>query len=351
MIALIMAGGFGTRFWPQSRADMPKQFLKVVGDKSMLQLTVERLEPLIPLQKIYIVTAASQVPLVKEHLPLLPIQNIIIEPFGMNTAPCIALSAQYLRRLYPDDTAMIVLPADHVIKDTTAFLTSLSKAELAAGEGNLVTFGIVPEYPATGYGYIEAGTESSEGVYSVVRFKEKPDYETALGFLSSGNFFWNSGMFAWQLGTISTAFKELMPALDELLGQIGAKWENEGDASNIDEIYAKMPRTPIDIGIMEAASNRVLIPVQLGWSDVGSWKALADLSVADSDGNSFMQSGIAFASTDNYIYSNKFTALIGVDNLCVIETPDAILVCAKDRAEEVKKVVDYLKAKGETELL
>ncbi|HRY83076.1 MAG TPA: mannose-1-phosphate guanylyltransferase [Candidatus Cloacimonadota bacterium] len=351
MIALIMAGGFGTRFWPSSRADLPKQFLKVVGDKSMLQLTVERLEPLIPLQKIYIVTAASQVPLVKEHLPLLPRQNIIIEPFGMNTAPCIGLSAGYLKRLYPTETAMIVLPADHVIKDTAAFLSSLKEAERAALEGNLVTFGIIPEYPATGYGYIEAGEELQEGVRKVLRFKEKPDYDTALGFLSSGNFFWNSGMFAWQIGTICSAFKDLMPDLDQLLEQIGAKWESEGSAANIDDIYAQMPRVPIDIGILEAATNRVLIPVQLGWSDVGSWKALADLSVSDAEGNSFMQSGIAFASSDNYVYSNKFTALIGVDKLCVIETPDAILVCTKDRAEEVKKVVDYLKAKGDSTLL
>lgn len=351
MIALIMAGGFGTRFWPQSRADMPKQFLKVVGDRSMLQLTVERLEPLIPLHKIYIVTAASQVPLVREHLPGLPLQNIIIEPFGMNTAPCIALSMEYLKRLYPDNTAMIVLPADHVIKDTTAFLNSLAKAETAAAEGDLVTFGIVPEYPATGYGYIEAGKELSPGIHEVLRFKEKPDYDTALGFLSSGNFFWNSGMFAWQLGTIAAAFKTLMPEVNELLEQIRAIWDSSGTTSGIAEIYAGMPRVPIDIGIMEASSNRVLIPVQLGWSDVGSWKALAELSGSDADGNSFMASGIAFASKDNYVYSNKFTALIGVDNLCVIETPDAILVCAKDRAEEVKKVVDHLKAKGEDKLL
>ena len=351
MIALIMAGGFGTRFWPQSRADMPKQFLRVVGEKSMLQLTVDRLLPLIPLQRIYIVTAASQVALVKEHLPQLPVENIIIEPFGMNTAPCIALSVEHLKRLYPSDTTMIVLPADHVIKDSSAFLDSLKQADTAANAGNLVTFGIVPEYPATGYGYIEAGSEKFPGVYEVLRFKEKPDYDTAVGFVESGNFYWNSGMFAWHLGTIAAAFKELMPTLDGVLQEIGKKWDSAGTDADINDLYAFMPRTPIDIGIMEPAQNRVLIPVQIGWSDVGSWKALADLSASDSDGNSFMEAGIALASKDNYVYSNKFTALIGVENLCVIETPDAILVCSKESAEDVKKVVEYLKAKGNKELL
>lgn len=349
MVALIMAGGFGTRFWPQSRASMPKQFLRVVGEKSMLQLTVDRLLPLIPMERIYIVTAEAQVPLVRQHLPLLPRENIIIEPFGMNTAPCIALSVAYLRRIYSPGTSIVVLPADHVIKDVEAFHAGLCLAEQVARDKKLVTFGIVPEYPATGYGYIEAGDELAPGVHEVTRFKEKPDLQTAEAFLAQGNFYWNSGMFAWELGVISAAFKSLMPQLDALLDEISALWDT--GKTDIGAIYARMPRTPIDIGIMEPASNRAVIPVSLGWSDVGSWKALADLSPADAEGNSFQQAGIAIASQGNYVYSQKYIALIGVNDLCVVETDDAILVTTKERAEDVKKVVDHLKEKGEQTLL
>ena len=349
MIALIMAGGFGTRFWPESRATMPKQFLRVVGDRSMLQLTVERLLPLIPMEDIFIVTAASQTALVREHLPRLPEENIIIEPFGMNTAPCIALSVAYLKRKYPQDTSMVVLPADHVINDRSAFLESLKLADTVAAAGKLVTFGIVPEYPATGYGYIEAGKMISGGVYRVERFKEKPDQQTATAFLEQGNFYWNSGMFVWRLGIIANAFTCLMPDLNKLLGQIIERWDS--GSTEIGDIYASMPKTPIDIGIMEPAQNRAIIPVKLGWSDVGSWKALADLTPTDAEGNTFPRGGIAFASHDNYVYSQKFIALVGVQDLCVIETSDAILVTTKERAEDVKKIVDYLKDKGETSLL
>ncbi len=351
MIALIMAGGSGTRFWPQSRKNMPKQFLRIVGDKSMIQLTVDRLLPMIPIQDIYIVTAANQVSLVKEHLVDLPAENIIIEPFGMNTAPCIALSIAYLKQRYSDDTSLVVLPADHVIRDTDAFSQSLQKAELPAKTGHLVTFGIIPDFPATGYGYIEAGAELSPGINEVTRFKEKPDLETAQSFIAAGNFLWNSGMFYWKLGAIWKAFTDYLPQVITLLDEIIKVWNTSGYSAPIDDIYAKMPKTPIDIGIMEPAAKRAVLPVNIGWSDVGSWKALAELSPTDQDGNSSSMFGTCLASKGNFVNTRKFTALIGVDNLCVIETDDAILITTKDRAEDVKKVVDHLTAKELRELL
>lgn len=346
-----MAGGSGTRFWPQSRKNMPKQFLNVLGRTSMLQKTVERLLAKVALRDIYIVTAANQVELVKQHLPRLPVENIIIEPFGMNTAPCIALSVEYLKSRYADGETMLVLPSDHVIRNVPAFMHSLIPAESEARKGRLITFGIVPEYPATGYGYIEAGTEIAPGVREVTRFKEKPDLATAIEFVNQGSFFWNSGMFCWSIASISKAFNSFLPEVSQVANAIADKWEAEGFNADIAELYKQMPRIPIDIGILEKAENRGVIPVNYGWSDVGSWKALADITPTDAAGNFFSGAGKAITAKGNYIQNTKFTAIIGLDNICVIETKDAILVCSKDKSEEVKKIVDYLTDKGDENLL
>jgi len=351
MIALIMAGGSGTRFWPLSRKNFPKQFLAVQGSTSMLQKTVQRLLPKIAMPDIYIVTAANQVSLVKQHLPRLPEENIIIEPFGMNTAPCIALSLEYLKTRYSEKELMLVLPADHVIKDVPGFLSSLIPAENEARKGRLITFGIEPDYPATGYGYIEAGAELAPRVREVKRFKEKPDRPTAEAFLAQGSFYWNSGIFCWSLEAIDQAFQTYLPEVSALCTEIGKHWENSGYHADITEIYAKMPRIPIDIGIMEKAEKRGVIPVSYGWSDVGSWKALADITPSGTDGNHFSHGGLAIEASGNYVHSNKFTAVIGLNDICVIETGDAILVCRKDKAEDVKKVVDHLIKKGDDKLL
>jgi mannose-1-phosphate guanylyltransferase len=351
MIALIMAGGTGTRFWPVSRKSRPKQFLKISGEKSMIQLTVERLAGLIPSENIYIVTAQSQVELVRDHLPQLPPDNIIIEPFGMNTAPCIALSLAYLANRIPPTENIVVLPADHVILNTEAFLESLRKAEQPATEGHLVTFGIVPDYPATGYGYIEAGEQQAEGIYHVIRFKEKPDVETAREFLKQGNFYWNSGMFFWRFETIYKAFEDYLPQVIGLLKEIRFIWKHQNAQASIVDVYANMPRLPIDIGIMEKAEKRAVIPVDYGWSDVGSWKALADISPQDEQGNYMPAEHMVIDAANNYVSSDKFVSLIGVDNLCVIETEDAILITTKERSEDVKKVVDKLQEQKQDELL
>lgn len=346
-----MAGGTGTRFWPVSRKNKPKQFLKISGDKSMIQLTAERLQGAVEQKDIYVVTAQSQVELVREHLPQLPEQNIIIEPFGMNTAPCIGLSLAYLADKVDPDESIVVLPADHVILKPELFRASLELAEQPAGEGYLVTFGIVPDYPATGYGYIEAGEKQSEAIFHVKQFKEKPDLQTAQKFLKQGNFYWNSGMFFWKFKTIYAAFEQYLPQVTALLEEIRLIWKHQNHQTNIADIYAKMPRTPIDIGIMEKAEKRAVIPVDYGWSDVGSWKALADISPVDKDGNYLPSKHLAIDSQGNYIISDKFVSLIGVQNLVLIETEDAILITTKERSEDVKKVVDTLTADKQNNLL
>ncbi|MDD4687165.1 MAG: mannose-1-phosphate guanylyltransferase [Candidatus Cloacimonetes bacterium] len=351
MIALIMAGGAGTRFWPMSRNSQPKQFLALDGNRSMIQLTVDRLLPIIPLNDIYIVTAKSQVLLVKKHLPALAPENIIIEPFGMNTAPCIALSTEYLKAKYAKDTAMIVLPADHIIKDQDTFIRKLHQAVEAATKERLITFGIVPDYPATGYGYIEAGDKLEEDLFAVKRFKEKPDLPTAKSFLAQGGFYWNSGMFCWSLDTISNAFATHLPQVNKLCLQIAYAWQQEGLNANIEAIYRQMPRVPIDIGIMEKAEARCVIPADMGWSDVGSWKALAEIIPTDIQGNFASAPLFSKDARNNFIKTNKFTAVIGLDNICVVETDDALLIVSKDRSEDVKYVVEHLKQEELTSLL
>ncbi|HNQ43383.1 MAG TPA: mannose-1-phosphate guanylyltransferase [Candidatus Cloacimonadota bacterium] len=351
MIALIMAGGSGTRFWPLSRKSRPKQFLRISAEKSMLQLTVDRLLPMMPISDVYIVTTDDQIQLVREHLPDLPPENIIIEPFGMNTAACIALSTAWLKRIYSPDTTMIVLPADHVIRDTDVFLHSLQAADQAAQTGRLITFGIIPTYPATGYGYIEAGDELSRGLREVTRFKEKPDKATAEAFIASGRFFWNSGMFCWRIDAIDRAFATHLPEMHSLMDTISDVWNEQGGDSDISQIYSRMPRLPIDIGIMERADHRGMIPVDYGWSDVGSWKALADISPGDESGNTAQAEYYALDAAGNFLHTSKYTAILGIDNLCVIETPDALLICTKDRSEDVKYVVEELKNRKKEELL
>jgi len=351
MIALIMAGGIGTRFWPLSRKTNPKQFLNIISNDSMIQMTVKRLRPKIKLEDIYIVTAGSQAELISKHLPCLPQENIIIEPFGMNTAPCIALSAQYLARKYNKTEKMIVLPADHLIANNNDFMASLEVGSDSADKDNLVTFGIKPDYPATGYGYIEAGKEIGQGMFNVKQFKEKPDIETAEQFLSSGNFFWNSGMFMWKIETILEAYKEYLPKVTQILEKIDDRWDEDGLKADISSEYALMPKIPVDIGIMEQAEKRVVIPVDYGWSDVGSWKALYDISDKDENNNVINCEYKAIDSNNNYINSKKFVALIGIDDLIVVESDDALLIAKKDRSEEVKNIVEKLKEDGKEELL
>ena len=349
MIALIMAGGVGSRFWPLSRKNNPKQFLNILSEKSMIEMTVNRLKPLIDIKDVYVVTSQEQQTLVYKHLPNLPKENVITEPFGMNTAPCIALSNLYLKRKYKSNETIVVLPSDHLIKDENEFINNLKLAQLAANEGFLVTFGIKPYYPATGYGYIETSDLLFDNVHKVSSFKEKPNLETAKQFLSKGNFLWNSGMFIWNLDTIISEFGKYQPEMMNLISEIEKKWEKTDFA--IDEIYSKMPKLPVDIAIMEKSDKKAVIPVNFGWSDVGSWKALYDVLQKDENGNIFKSENIVIDSNNNLIFSKKFVSLIGIQNMVYIETEDAVLLVDLHRTEDVKKVVERLKQDKKENLL
>ncbi|MCF7919888.1 MAG: NTP transferase domain-containing protein [Candidatus Cloacimonetes bacterium] len=352
MIALIMAGGIGSRFWPLSRKKNPKQFLPIVSKESMIRLTVDRLLPKINVADIYVVTALEQAELVRKHLPELPTENIICEPFGMNTAPCIGLSLAWLEGKYPADETMLVAAADHQITNTSAFYECLQTAANAAQKGYLVTFGVLPDYPATCYGYIECGREIMENTIQVLRFKEKPKLAKARQYLQTGNFLWNSGMFLWQLQTIRRAYEELQPEIWNLMGQIRQSLDDNLPEQAIAALYAQMPKIPVDVGIMEKSTNIAVVPAGIGWSDVGGWKALAELSPADAEGN-FCQNPLSqiIDSRNNYVFSDKMVSLIGVKNLIVVDTGDVLLIMNKKRSEDVKIIVNRLNEAGKEELL
>lgn len=341
MIGLIMAGGSGKRFWPLSRHKFPKQFLKITSDLSMIEMSFNRLIGKIKREDIYIVTAENQVELVKQNIPGISEQNIIIEPHGMNTAPAIALSMKYLSNRYNKNEIVFIGGSDYEILDTKGFIDSLEEAEKSALQRNLVTFGVKPAYPATGYGYIEGGDKAQFGL-RVISFKEKPDEETAKSFLKTGNYYWNSGMFMWTLETISDAYEKYLPKVAQLIDEIGSLWQKNGYKANITELYAKMPKIPVDIGIMEQAENRIVIPVDYGWSDVGGWKALYEISKKDSNNNVMRCENISFSSSGNYINSNKYVAIIGVNNMVVVDTEDVLLIANMDKSEDVKEAVNAL---------
>jgi len=358
MYVVIMAGGSGTRFWPLSRTRTPKQLMSVFGGKSMLQRTVERVLPLAP-KRIMIVTnvhqAAETARQVAEYTSI-PV-DIVAEPVGRNTAPAIALAARIIGFHDPDST-MIVLPADHYIRNEGEFCRIVKVSVEAASSGSLITLGIEPTRPETGYGYIEAGTAEVSGTAAPVRrFVEKPDAARALEFLAAGNFYWNSGMFIWKTAAIMGELAAQMPALSAAVGRItfgAADWMLEALQPQIDTLYESIPGESIDYGVMERAAAVKVIPADFGWSDVGSWSALPEVIDADANGNVSIAAAGLFSldSSDSLVYgSGKMVALIGVDNLIVVDTPDALLVCRKDRAQDVKKVVESLQQSGCSEYL
>ncbi len=343
MIALIMAGGVGSRFWPLSRKTKPKQFLNIISEKSMIKMTVERLNHKIKLEDIYIVTQENQVELLKKELPILPTENILVEPMGRNTAPCIAFSAFILKEKYGNDEKMLVVPADHYIPDSDEFWEKTNIGDNLADQGGLITFGITPTFPATGYGYIEVEKSSNE-YQKILQFKEKPDEDLAKSFLENGNFYWNSGMFVWKIGVILEQFEKYLPKIYSLLQQINERVKANQDFA---EIYRQMPNIPVDIGILEQAEERFLIPVSYFWSDVGSWKALYEISKKDEKGN-VINSAHFFDKVENsYFSSDKFVAAINVKNVAIIDSKDAILVMNLDDSQKVKSVVEFLKNNNE----
>lgn len=345
LYAVIMAGGIGARFWPRSKKKSPKQLLRIIGEHTMIQETFKRLNGLVPKENIFIVTNESQRPGIVEQLPEIPAENIIVEPFGRNTAACIGLASVIIQQR-SINAITFVMPADHIIGDKDKFIDTLKKAaQFAYDNPALVTIGIQPTKPETGYGYIQIDEDSGkEYVYKVLTFAEKPNYATAVNFLQSGDFFWNSGMFIWKIDTILNEIQILMPDLYEGIVRIRDNITNPDFTNILSDIYGHLKSISIDYGIMEKSDKVFLVKGQFSWSDVGSWEAVYELSEKDKDGNVKVGTIYTDMAMDSYIYSpDKFTAVIGLDNVIVINTKDALLICKRDKAQDVKNIIDFLK--------
>jgi mannose-1-phosphate guanylyltransferase len=350
--AVIMAGGVGKRFWPQSRRTTPKQLLSIAGDESMLRMTVERLKQVTETDHILIITNSDQEAGIRSEIPELPYDNILIEPDGKNTAPCIGLAAIIIQER--DETAVMgVFPADHYIQDTVAFAKYLKQGiQTARSMRGLVTFGVIPTRPATGYGYIQFHdrTDPDEQIFAVKAFAEKPDLETAQLFLKSGDFLWNSGMFVWQVDVILKSFQEFLPeiwdSLDNIKGAIGKPvWD-----SVLTVEWATLRSISIDYGVMEKARNVFVVKVDFAWNDVGSWDAVHEMRTKDKAGNVTQGDVIYHSARNNLVYAEgKTVAMVGVDDLVVIDTPDALLIIPRGETERVKQLVDdFEKEKRDT---
>lgn len=344
--ALIMAGGRGERFWPKSRKNFPKQFLSLTDDgKTMIQLTVERILPLVKLEDIFIVTNKEYKELVAKQLSGLPKENILCEPVGRNTAPCIGLGAVHITKKY-EDAMMFVLPSDHLIKFNKMFLQTLSDAsEVAEKNTNLVTIGITPDYPETGYGYIKFDSRISEGrAYAVERFVEKPNIEVAKEYLSTEEYLWNSGMFVWKASSILKKMEKFMPNVHDKLTLIKEAIGTDKQEKVLEKEFSEMQSQSIDYGIMEKADDIYILPGTFGWDDVGSWLAVERVKKSNEFGN-VVDGNIITVNTSNCIIQGgrKLIASVGLEDLIIVDTDDATLICAKDSAGEIKKVLENLK--------
>jgi mannose-1-phosphate guanylyltransferase len=347
--AVIMAGGTGTRFWPESRVSKPKQFLKLIGEKTMLQTTVERINKLVPTENILVITNSAYVSLVKEQVPQLPDNNIVGEIIGKNTAPCVAAAtAIVLNR--DSDASMVVLPSDHYIRDEATFLSIVEAGfDKAANDHCLITIGITPYRPETGYGYIQFDDTTKQEVngkpvYQVKTFAEKPDLETAVRFLESGDFLWNSGMFIWRAKDIWAEFeKYLKPMFDEAekLKQTYEKTPKEA----VDAFFQIVTSISIDYGIMEKTDAVFVLPGEFGWNDVGSWLAIYELEEKQDRGNVVRKGEALFENCENCFVSSvsgKLVSMVGLQGIGFVETDDAIMLCRMERSQDVRDIVKRL---------
>ncbi|MGF7399134.1 mannose-1-phosphate guanylyltransferase [Thermoanaerobacterium thermosaccharolyticum] len=348
---VIMAGGKGERFWPKSRIKMPKQFLKLYGEKTMIQQTVDRLKKLMPIENIFVVTNIDYAGIISDQIPELPTENILIEPMGKNTAACIGLAALHTERL-DKDSLMIVVPSDHVIKDEETYIDVLVSALEKAQDGdNLVTIGIKPTHPETGYGYINFKKLTNEiinnnPIYKVEKFVEKPDHDTAVKYVKSGDYLWNSGMFIWKTSTILKAIKEYMPGLDKALNMIREYFDSDEIEKVLYEEYSKLESISIDYGIMEKAKNVYVVPGDFGWDDVGSWTSIERLYEKDENGNVIKGNVVSVDTKKCIITGNdKLIATLGIEDVIIVDTEDALLICSKDKAQNVKEVLKELREK------
>ncbi|HEY3291428.1 MAG TPA: mannose-1-phosphate guanylyltransferase [Anaerolineae bacterium] len=356
MYALILAGGSGTRLWPYSRSDKPKQFLALspradgAEPRSLLQETVDRILPLIPPSNVYVATGSVYAQIVAEQLPDVPAENIIVEPSGRGTAPCIGLGALHMLRR-DHNAVMAVLSSDHIVQHADRLRNALITAEEGAGRGLLVTIGIHPTAPTTGYGYIEKGDflfdHEGTQVYKVQRFVEKPDAPTARGYFASGHYFWNAGMFVWRADVILKELDTHCPGVAAPLKPIGAAIGTSAEETTLLRHWVDMESIAIDVGVMERTEHAAVIPADLAWSDVGDWAALADFLPHDADGNAIVGKATLLDTHDTLVFgAERMIATIGLQDLMIIDTPDALLVCPRSRAQDVKAMVMRLKAEG-----
>lgn len=349
---IILAGGGGTRFWPLSRKELPKQFLNLSGGDLMVNETIDRMCGFVKAENIFIVTSLEQTPLTLESTHgRVAEDHVLSEPAARNTSACIGYAAMELVKKHGDGI-MCILPSDHYIKETSAYEEVMQRAiSVALETDHLVTVGIKPTFPATGYGYIKYG-EVIGNYKKVEDFVEKPDVKVAKSYLAEGNYLWNSGMFVWKASTILTYFKELLPDIYAYLEEIGTAMGTPQEQETLQRVYPQIPKISIDYGIMERAKEVVVIEGDFGWNDVGSWDALQALYPEDENGNVIYGEQIHIDTKNCIAYAKtKLIAALGVEDLIIVEADDAILVCHKDKAQEVKQVVEGLKNQGKDKYL
>lgn len=348
--AVIMAGGGGTRFWPLSRQNMPKQLLNLSGTDAMINETIKRFENIISPENTYIVTNKSQAGIMKDILlKEVPTNNILSEPSARNTAACILYAAMYIYEKCGDGI-MCVFPSDHYIVNEEGFQKILLQAiDTAKTTNSIVTIGIKPTFPSTGYGYIKS-CEGNSNVYKIDKFEEKPNLERAKEYLADGNYYWNSGMFIWKISVIIEAFKRFLPRIYNSLSMV--KFDTDEGNKLLNEIYPKLDSISVDYGIMERTDDALVIPGDFGWNDVGSWDALGAIFPSDENGNIIKADYIGIDTNECIIYGDKkLITTVGLKDIVVVDTDDAIMVCNKNKAQDVKQIVDKLKEYGRKELL
>lgn len=354
--AVIMAGGSGTRFWPASRTKRPKQLLALASDDPLLRVTFDRIVPLVPAERVWVVTTADTAEATRSLLRELDPGHVLAEPAGRDTAACVAYAARVLMHHDPDALCMI-FPADHVIPDGARFRSAMAAgAAFVEDRGGLLTFGIEPTRPETGFGYLQVGARIDRldgwAVHRLDRFVEKPDRVTAEGYLSRGGFLWNSGMFAWRATDLLAEVRRQIPMLFDGIAEIGARLGTADHAAVLDAIYPRLPRTSVDFGIMESARDRFTIPVDFEWSDVGSWPAIAEVLTADGRRNVARGRTIRIDTDDSILIGDGVVvAAVGVHDLVVVATPDAVLVMPRTEAQRVKEVVDSARGHGWDDVL
>jgi len=340
----IMAGGIGSRFWPMSRTNLPKQFLDILGTgKTLIQQTYERYSKVVPKENIFIVTSSEYISIVQEQLQGILPENIVAEPSRKNTAPCIAYIAFKLFKKDPD-ALMIAAPADNLILETEEFIKTANKAFAFVDHINaLVTIGIKPTYPNTGYGYIQHDSiEAAPDVYKVKTFTEKPTLELAQTFISSGDFLWNAGIFTWKVKNILTALEKYLPEIYEAFAAEQDKFNTPDEKAAIEEIYPQCTTISIDFGVMEKAENVYLIPASFSWSDLGTWNSAWENKEKDYFGNAVVGNNVMVVDAKNcvvHVPDNKLVLLQGLENYIIVDTKDVLLICKKDKEQEIKEYV------------